>query len=78
MNDVISKKTGGESTIKVRTHGQLGGEKGTIEQVKIGALDRVRINVAPMNNIGLALAVHEEAGQVAGRRQGHEASRPAV
>ena len=31
--------------------GQRGGEKDTIEQEKIGALDLVRINVAPMNNI---------------------------
>ncbi len=51
MSDVISKKTGGKDTIKVYTGNQLGGEKDTIEQVKIGALDLVRINVAPMNNI---------------------------
>ena len=29
----------------------LGSEKDTIEQTKIGALDMVRVNVAPMNNI---------------------------
>jgi tripartite ATP-independent transporter DctP family solute receptor len=51
MSDIISKKTGGKDTIKVYTMSQLGGEKDTIEQTKIGALDLVRINVAPMNNI---------------------------
>ena len=51
MSDQIKQKTGGKDSIKVYTGNQLGGEKDTIEQVKIGALDLVRINVAPMNNI---------------------------
>ena len=51
MSDYIKQKTGGKDSIKVYTGNQLGGEKDTIEQVKIGALDLVRINVAPMNNI---------------------------
>jgi tripartite ATP-independent transporter DctP family solute receptor len=51
MSDYIKQKTNGRDTIKVYTGNQLGGEKDTIEQVKIGALDLVRINVAPMNNI---------------------------
>ncbi len=51
MSDTINKKTGGKHTIKVFTGNQLGGEKDTIEQTRIGALDLVRINVAPMNNI---------------------------
>ena len=51
MSDIISKKTGGKDTIKVYTGSTLGSEKDTIEQTKIGALDLVRINVAPMNNI---------------------------
>jgi tripartite ATP-independent transporter DctP family solute receptor len=51
MSDIISKKTGGKDSIKVYTGSTLGGEKDTIEQTKIGALDFVRINVAPMNNI---------------------------
>ena len=51
MSDALSKKTGGKHTIKVFTGNQLGGEKDTIEQTRIGALDLVRINVAPMNNI---------------------------
>jgi tripartite ATP-independent transporter DctP family solute receptor len=51
MSDIISQKTGGKHSIKVYTGNALGGEKDTIEQTKIGALDLVRINVAPMNNI---------------------------
>ena len=51
MSDYIKQKSGGKDSIKVYTGNQLGGEKDTIEQVKIGALDLVRINVAPMNNI---------------------------
>jgi tripartite ATP-independent transporter DctP family solute receptor len=51
MSDIIKQKTGGKDSIKVFTGNALGGEKDTIEQTKIGALDFVRINVAPMNNI---------------------------
>ena len=51
MSDIIKKKTDGKHSIKVLTGNALGGEKDTIEQTKIGALDFVRINVAPMNNI---------------------------
>ena len=51
MSDEIKRKTGGKHSIKVYTGNALGGEKDTIEQTKIGALDLVRINVAPMNNI---------------------------
>jgi len=51
MSDIIKQKTGGKDSIKVYGMSQLGSEKDTIEQTKIGALDFVRINVAPMNNI---------------------------
>src|SRR5688572_18913695 len=51
MSDTIKQKTNGKHSIKVFTGNQLGGEKDTIEQTKLGALDLVRINVAPMNNI---------------------------
>jgi tripartite ATP-independent transporter DctP family solute receptor len=51
MSDIIKEKTGGKHSIKVYTGNALGGEKDTIEQTKLGALDLVRINVAPMNNI---------------------------
>jgi tripartite ATP-independent transporter DctP family solute receptor len=51
ISEIIKKKSGGKDSIKVFTGNALGGEKDTIEQTKIGALDFVRINVAPMNNI---------------------------
>jgi tripartite ATP-independent transporter DctP family solute receptor len=51
MSDQLKQKTNGRDSIKVFTGNQLGGEKDTIEQAKIGALDFVRINVAPMNPI---------------------------
>ena len=51
MSDYMKQKSGGKDSIKVYTMSQLGSEKDTIEQTKIGALDFVRINVAPMNNI---------------------------
>ncbi len=51
MSEAVKKSTNGKHSIKVFTGTQLGGEKDTIEQTKIGALDLVRINSAPMNNI---------------------------
>jgi len=51
MSESVKKRTNGKHSIKVFTGTQLGGEKDTIEQTKIGALDLVRINSAPMNNI---------------------------
>jgi tripartite ATP-independent transporter DctP family solute receptor len=51
MSESVNKRTGGKHSIKVYTGTQLGGEKDTIEQTKLGALDLVRINSAPMNNI---------------------------
>lgn len=51
MSETVKKRTNGKHSIKVYTGTQLGGEKDTIEQTKLGALDLVRINSAPMNNI---------------------------
>ena len=51
MSTVLEKASGGKHKIKVFNKGALGSEKETIDQVKIGALDLVRVNVAPMNNI---------------------------
>ena len=51
MSDIIKQKTGGKDSIKVYVNSTLGSEKDTIEQTKIGALDMVRVNVAPFNNI---------------------------
>jgi tripartite ATP-independent transporter DctP family solute receptor len=51
MGRLISERTGGRHSIKVYGNSALGSEKDTIEQVRIGALDMIRINVAPMNNV---------------------------
>ncbi|MDR7308250.1 TRAP transporter substrate-binding protein [Rhodoferax saidenbachensis] len=51
MSDELKKATGGKDTIKVFNKGALGTEKETIDQVKIGALDMVRVNISPMNSV---------------------------
>ena len=51
MGKLMSERTGGKNSIKVFGQSTLGSEKDTIEQTKIGALDMVRVNVAPLNNI---------------------------
>jgi tripartite ATP-independent transporter DctP family solute receptor len=51
MSELLDKKSGGKHKIKVFNKGALGSEKETIDQVKIGALDLTRVNVAPMNAI---------------------------
>jgi tripartite ATP-independent transporter DctP family solute receptor len=51
MGKLITERTGGRHSVKVFPNGALGSEKDTIEQVRIGALDMIRINVAPMNNV---------------------------
>jgi tripartite ATP-independent transporter DctP family solute receptor len=51
MGDELSKATGGKDNIKVFGDSSLGSEKDTVEQVKIGALDMVRVNTAAFNGI---------------------------
>lgn len=51
MSDDLSKATGGKDSIKVFADSSLGSEKDTIEQVKIGALDMVRVSSAAFNGI---------------------------
>jgi len=51
MSDELKKATGGKDSIKVFNKGALGTEKETIDQVKIGALDMVRVNISPMNSV---------------------------
>ena len=46
MGDELSKATGGKDNIKVFGDSSLGSEKDTVEQVKIGALDMVRVSTA--------------------------------
>jgi tripartite ATP-independent transporter DctP family solute receptor len=51
ISRIISEKTNGKYTIKVFPNSSLGSEKDTVEQVKLGALDMVRVNTAAFNNI---------------------------
>ena len=51
MSDELAQATGGKDRIKVFSDGALGSEKDTVEQVKIGALDMVRVNTAAFHGI---------------------------
>ena len=51
IGKLLSEQTGGKLGVKVYPNGALGNEQDTIEQLKIGGLDMMRINVAPLNNV---------------------------
>jgi tripartite ATP-independent transporter DctP family solute receptor len=51
MGQELSKATGGKDSIKVFGDSMLGSEKDTVEQVKIGALDMVRVSISTFNSI---------------------------
>lgn len=51
MGKLIGERTGGKHSVKVFGQSSLGSEKDTIEQTKLGALDMVRVNISPFNNI---------------------------
>jgi tripartite ATP-independent transporter DctP family solute receptor len=51
IGKLLAERSGGKLGVKVFPNGALGSEKDTIEQLKIGGLDMMRINVAPLNNI---------------------------
>jgi tripartite ATP-independent transporter DctP family solute receptor len=51
MGDELAKATGGKDSIKVFGDSSLGSEKDTVEQVKIGALDMVRVSSASFHGI---------------------------
>jgi len=51
MGDRLKAISGGKNTVRVYNNSALGGEKDTIEQAKIGAIQMVRVNVGAMNNI---------------------------
>jgi len=51
MSDQLSKATGGKDKIKIFSDSALGSEKDTVEQVKIGALDMVRVSTASFHGI---------------------------
>lgn len=51
VGEIISQKTGGKYNVKVFGNSTLGSEKDTVEQVKIGAIDMVRVNTATFHSI---------------------------
>ncbi|MDQ2103409.1 TRAP transporter substrate-binding protein [Azospirillum isscasi] len=51
MGKLLSERTNGKLGVKVYPNGALGNERDTIEQIKIGGLDMMRVNVAPLNNV---------------------------
>lgn len=51
IGEIISQKTNGKYNVKVFGNSALGSEKDTVEQVKIGALDMVRVNTAAFHGI---------------------------
>ncbi len=51
MSDQLSKATGGKDRIKIFGDSALGSEKDTVEQVKIGAIDMVRVSTATFHGI---------------------------
>ena len=51
MGEQLSKATGGKDKIKIFSDSALGSEKDTVEQVKIGALDMVRVSTASFHGI---------------------------
>ncbi|WP_207479274.1 TRAP transporter substrate-binding protein [Arenibaculum pallidiluteum] len=51
VDKLLKERTNGRLGVRVFPNGALGNEKDTIEQLKIGALDMMRINVAPLNNV---------------------------
>lgn len=51
MGKALSEQSKGKYGVKVFPSGALGAERDTIEQLKIGGLDMMRINAAVLNNI---------------------------
>jgi tripartite ATP-independent transporter DctP family solute receptor len=57
MGSLIAEKTGGQHQIRVFHSRQLGEEKETIEQTRVGAIDLNRTNVAPIGSFVPAMNV---------------------
>lgn len=57
MSEQLSKATDGKYSIKVFPSSQLGSEKDTIEQIKLGAIDFLRVNAGTLNTICPAMTV---------------------
>ena len=48
---LLSEQTGGRHTVRVFPNGTLGNERDTVEQLRLGALDLLRINAAVLNPV---------------------------
>ncbi|WP_151638940.1 TRAP transporter substrate-binding protein [Noviherbaspirillum aerium] len=57
MGKALAEQTKGRLGVKVFANSSMGSEKDTVEQVKIGALDMVRINSAALHAISPAMVV---------------------
>ena len=51
MGKLVSERTKGRLNVKVYPNGALGTEKDNIEQLRLGALDMMRINAGPLNAV---------------------------
>lgn len=51
MGKLIEERSKGKHKLKVFANSALGTERDTIEQLKIGGVDMVRLSLAPLNNI---------------------------
>ncbi len=51
MDKLLRERTNGRLGLKVYPNSALGQERDTIEQLKIGGLDMLRLSAAPLNNI---------------------------
>jgi tripartite ATP-independent transporter DctP family solute receptor len=51
MGKLVAERSKGRMGVKVYPSGALGTEKDNIEQLRIGGLDMMRINVAPLNSV---------------------------
>jgi tripartite ATP-independent transporter DctP family solute receptor len=51
MGKLVAERSKGRMGVKVYPSGALGSEKDNIEQLRLGALDMMRINVAPLNAV---------------------------
>ena len=51
MGKLLKERSGGKLGVRVYPAGALGTEKDNIEQLKLGGLDMMRINVAPLNAV---------------------------
>jgi TRAP-type C4-dicarboxylate transport system substrate-binding protein len=58
MGEQLSKATNGKDKIKIFGDSALGSEKDTVEQVKIGAIDMVRVSTAAFHGIVPEPAAH--------------------